>query len=49
MTILMQPQHVYLDDVTPMIDVCIAANKYPHILGVCEVKNGLAQLSSTHS
>ena len=45
----MQPYHHYLDDITPVIDESIAANKYPHILSVCEIEDGLAQLSSAHS
>lgn len=44
-----EQSHAYLDNITPVVDESIAANEYPHILSVCEVEDGLAQLSSAHS
>lgn len=38
-----------LNDVSSVVDDSIAANQYPHILSVCEVEDGLAQLGSAHS
>ena len=45
----LQQACMYLNDVSSVVDDSIAANQYPHILSVCEVEDGLAQLGSAHS